>query len=442
MKWIIAIIIFSLLILVHEYGHFLVARMNGVDVVEFSIGFGPRLLTTVRKGTRYSVKALPFGGSCRMRSALEDYEGEDDTGLPEHIEEGTFESVSYARRAAILFAGPFFNFLLAFVCSVIVIGVVGYDPATVTYVSEGSPAEASGLKKGDRVVSFMGHHVAIGRDVDLWFLMHDLKKTDTVSMTVKRDGESVRLSFSPLVTERYMLGMTYTASDERAVISQVQEKSPLASAGVVAGDVILAVDGSAIASGKDLSQFMKDHPLTEQKVTLSIQRGARTYAVDVTPALNETISLGAAVNLARVRTSPVKVLGYSLVEIRYWIGTVLQSLGGMFTGRFTVNDLSGPVGVVDVVGQTYEASKKEGTVMTWMNMLYLIVFLSANLGVMNLLPIPGIDGGRLLTVLISAVRGKPVDGKIEGTIQLVTATLLLALMIYICYHDIATILAR
>lgn len=442
LKWIIAILIFSLLIIVHEYGHFLIAHMNGVDVEEFSIGFGPRLISTVKNGTRYSLKVLPFGGSCRMRSTMEDYIGEDETDLPEVIDEGTFESVSYGRRAAILFAGPFFNFLLAFVCAVIVLGVVGYDPAIVTYVAPDSPAEEAGLKEGDVVTDFMGSHVDIGRDVSTWFVFHDLTKTTNVTMTVKQDGEKKTISFTPLITRRYMMGMTYTADASEAVIQNVQENSPLADASVKAGDVITAIDGNVIASGEVLSSYMKEHPLTENAVTLTVKRSGKTFETKVTPVLNESVSLGASVNLGRVSTSPLKVLGYSFVEMRYWIGTVIKSLGGMFTGRFTVNDLSGPVGVVDAVSQTYEENKDQGTLMVVMNLLNLVILLSANLGVMNLLPIPGIDGGRLLSVLISAVRGKPVDVRLEGTIQLVTATLLLALMLYVCYHDIVIMLAR
>ena len=119
MKWIIAFLIFSLLVLFHEFGHFLVAKMNGVVVEEFSLGFGPRLLSTVRGGTRYSLKLLLFGGSCQMKGMYEDYDEDEENAGPREPEEGAFEAASIGRRAAIIFAGPFFNFLLAFICSII-----------------------------------------------------------------------------------------------------------------------------------------------------------------------------------------------------------------------------------------------------------------------------------------------------------------------------------
>ena len=118
----------------------------------------------------------------------------------------------------------------------------------------------------------------------------------------------------------------------------------------------------------------------------------------------------------------------------------MRSVGALFTGRFSVNALSGPVGIVDMVGETYEETKDEGPLMTWMNMLNLIILLSANLGVMNLLPIPAIDGGRLLFLIIEAIRGKPLDEKLEMAAQTVAALLLMLLMFYVLYHDIATIL--
>ncbi|MGX8728972.1 MAG: site-2 protease family protein, partial [Lachnospiraceae bacterium] len=129
-------------------------------------------------------------------------------------------------------------------------------------------------------------------------------------------------------------------------------------------------------------------------------------------------------------------------EIRYWIVTTLRSLAAMFTGRFSVNDLSGPVGIVDVVGTTYDAVKDEGPLMTWLNMLNMIVLLSANLGVINLLPIPALDGGRLLFFAVEAIRRKPLNKKVEMTVQLVAVALLALLAVYVLFNDITRIIGR
>ena len=435
MKWVIAILIFSLLILFHEFGHFLVARLNGVEVEEFSLGFGPRLISAKRGKTRYSLKLFLFGGSCRMKGMMsfEDDECEYKPG------DGSFLTAPAGRRAAIIFAGPLFNFILAFICAVIVLSVVGYDPAEVTYVAPDSAAASAGLMAGDRITNFMGKKVDIGRDVGNWFVFHDLTRDTVVDLTYSRDGEEQTVEFSPDYITRYMLGITYNLDDATAVIGAVAEGSPLIQAGVLAGDVVTAIDGNPITTSKSMNEYFAAHPLEDRSVVLTLERNGEAYTAEVTPAANGQISLGFSYNLGREKLPAAKVLLYGVIELRYWIETTVRSVASLFTGRFSVNDLSGPVGVVDIVGTTYEASKSEGPVMTLMNMLNLIILLSANLGVMNLLPIPALDGGRLVFLLYEAIRGKPVDKNVEAGIQTVAAVLLMILMIYVMYHDVARI---
>lgn len=439
MKWIIALLIFSLLVLFHEYGHFLLAKLNGVDVEEFSLGFGPRLLSVVHNGTRYSVKALLFGGSCKMKGMLDDPE-EDAFGHPKKPEDGSFQSASVGRRAAIIFAGPLFNFILAFICAVIVISVVGYDPAEILYVAEGSSAEAAGLKAGDLVTRFNGDAVEIGRDISTWEILNDYSADKEIRMTVQRDGQKQEIAFYPDVAKRYMMGITYSLTNETALIESVQSGSPLAEAGARAGDVIAAIGDTQIGSSQDLNDYFRDHPMDGSPLKLKLQRNGEVFEADITPTEREELRIGFSYNLGRVKTSAPGAIRYSLVEVRYWIATTVRSLGALFTGRFTVNDLSGPVGIVDIVGTTYEESKDEGPLMTWMNMINLIILLSANLGVMNLLPIPALDGGRLLFLLIEAVRGKPLEQKYELAAQSVAAVLLMILMVYVMYHDVTNLL--
>ncbi|MDO4619630.1 MAG: RIP metalloprotease RseP [Lachnospiraceae bacterium] len=456
MKWVIAVLIFSLLILFHEFGHFLLAKLNGVTVEEFSLGFGPRILSAVRGETRYSIKLLLFGGSCRMKgmmAELEDDEYEDDDeeedGDSEEEErrrleedaEGSFLSASLGQRAAIIFAGPFFNFLLAFICSVIVISVVGYDPALVVQVAEGSPAAQAGLQAGDTITSFNGEKVVIGRDLDTWFMFQDLKADTEISLTYKRDGNSYEISFLPETIRRYMMGLTYSLDSENAVVDAVSVNSPLDNAGIRSGDIITAVNGTEITTGQSLYDYFQANTMDGSEMSLQISRSGRTYEKTLTPVFTDYVRLGFSYNLGRITTTPAGVLRYSFTELRYWIVSTVKSLGGMFTGRFSVNDLSGPVGIVDIVGTTYEEAKEDGPVMTWMNMLNLIILLSANLGVMNLLPLPVLDGGRLLFILLEALRGKPLSQKVEASIQTVVAVLLILLMVYVMYHDLLTLIA-
>ena len=438
MKWIIAFLIFSLLILFHEYGHFLVAKMSGVTVEEFSLGFGPRLLTTVYKGTRYSVKLLLFGGSCQMKGELDEYDEETGQWVESGAgpEEGSFQSVSRGKRAAIVFAGPLFNFLLAFIGAVIVIGVVGYDPAEVLYVAPGSPAAEAGLAEGDMITEFMGQRVVIGRDVSSWSIFHDLTEDTELSMTYERDGEKHSIVFDPYTTVRYMMGINYNLDEPQAVIQAVSEGAPFAEAGGMAGDVVISINGNEITTSQSMNEYFDANPMDGSEMNIVVLRDGSEVTLTFTPVESRSLSAGFSYNLGRVNTSPIGVIRYSLTEVRYWIQTVVRSLAAMFTGRFGVQDLSGPVGVVDIVSTTYEETKEEGPLMTWMNMINLIILLSANLGVMNLLPIPGVDGGRLLFLAIEAIRRRPMDRKVEMITQTVALGFLVILMVVVMYNDI------
>ena len=241
MKIIIAIIIFSAIILFHELGHFLLAKKNKIVVTEFSLGMGPRLLSTERNGTRYSLKLLPIGGSCAML-------GED---TDEEDEPGTFNSAPVGGRIAVVAAGPVFNFIMAFVLSVIIVGVVGYEPSTVLSVKEGSAAEAAGLKEGDVITSYQGYHVDLGKDIYVYSYMNELKEGDAVRLTVKRDGEKKEISYQSDTNVRYLLGCNFKGDDTTAMtVESVMEGMPLDDAGVKEGDVITSINGVKIGNAQ------------------------------------------------------------------------------------------------------------------------------------------------------------------------------------------------
>ncbi|MGX8704289.1 MAG: RIP metalloprotease RseP, partial [bacterium] len=365
-----------------------------------------------------------------------------EDGPPKEPEKGSFQSVSLGRRAAIIFAGPFFNFLLSFICAVIILSVIGYDPALVTKVTDGTPAAEAGLKAGDEIVNFMGNGVSIARDVDSWFTFNDLKEGETVTLKVKREGETIDIQYTPAVVTRYMMGISYMADENPCKLNAVDEKSPVYAAGLRAGDTITEIDGIKIRTGKALNEYFTARPMDGSEVSLTYTRNGEEKTITFVPYESRQVQLGFQYNLGRVKTDALGVLRYGVTEIRYWIVTTLRSIAAMFTGRFSINDLSGPVGIVDVVGTTYESVKEEGALMTWLNMLNLIVLLSANLGVMNLLPIPALDGGRLLFFLVEAIIRRPINKKVEVGIQVVAVVLLAALAIYVLFHDITRIIGR
>ena len=420
---IIAVLILGIVIIVHEFGHFLLAKTNGIVVEEFSVGMGPRILSTQRGTTRYSLKLIPFGGSCMMRGE----DGEDNG-------EGTFNSKSVWRRFSVIAAGPIFNFILAFVFALVITSVMGYDPPKVLSVEENSPAEEAGLQVGDIITSFQGKHISIGRDISLYESLYGMQQ-DQIKMTVKRDGKKIDLNFKAASEKKYMLGFSYVPDGEPE-ITEVFVDGAMMKAGVLAGDVITAVDGTKVSTGEELQTYLGEHPLGENAVTITVSRDGKEKEFTVQPTVRTQVSTGFVYNLYREKTNFFGVLKYSAVEVRYWISSTIDSLGLLIKGTFRVNDLSGPVGIVDAIGSSVEEAKSEGTVVMWMQMFYWAILLSANLGVMNLLPLPALDGGRLVFLLIEAVTKKKVNPNIEGMIHFAGFVLLMALMVFVFMNDI------
>lgn len=343
MSIVIALLVFSVIILFHEFGHFLLAKLNKITVVEFSLGMGPRLLSFEAGGTRYSWKLLPFGGSCMML-------GEDG----EEEEEGSFGSKSVWARMSVIAAGPIFNFLLAFIMALFIVGNLGYDVPVLLNVTEGMPAADAGLQAGDRIVKMNGKRIHLYREVQNYSMFH---QGETVVFQYERDGE-----------------------------------------------------------------------LHEATVAPELMNGSYKYGI------------GGNINY-RQKTNVLETLEYSAYEVYYWIDTTVSSLGLLFKGGVQLDDMSGPVGVVDAIGTTYQESRDEGAFYVWMNLLNIAILLSANLGVMNLLPIPALDGGRLVFLFLEVLRrGKRIDPEKEGMVHFVGLMLLMALMLVVMFNDFRNIL--
>ena len=337
---ILAILLFSLIIIIHELGHFTLAKLNGIRVDEVSLGMGPTLLGKEFKGTKFSLKLLPLGGACMM--------GEDDA---DDTSEGSFNSKSVWARISVIAAGPLFNFILALLMSAILVGAAGYAVPVIQEVESGSSGSEQGLKKGDVITEINGKKIHIYEEFQLYNLTHST--SDTAELTFERDGKEHTIQmekrqFGDETTKR--MGFTYSAEVEKP-------------------------------------GFFK-----------SIQYGAYTA--------------------------------------KYWVEYTLECLKMLLTGEVGVNQLSGPVGIVEVVNDTYDAAAPSGWSAVILSMMNLGILISANLGVMNLLPIPALDGGRLVFLLIEAVRRKRIAPEKEGMVHFIGFAALMALMVFVMYNDI------
>lgn len=427
MSILIAAIILCVVIIVHEFGHFIFAKLSGIIVDEFCVGMGPRILSTERGGTRYSLKLIPFGGACMMR-------GEDDGDETE----GSFNSKSVWRRISVVAAGPVFNFILAFVGAIIIVSFTGYDPAMVVAVNEDSPEAAAGLQEGDLIKKFDGKTIHMGKELYTYLTLEGLEDKE-ITVVVERDGEEKVIRYQPGTQDRYMLGFSYNPTEDQAEILSLTLGGVLEGAGLEVGDIIYAINGTRMENGLDLEAYFAEHPMTDEPLVLTYLRDGLEYDIEVTPEAVHYVEQGFSYNLASVKTSALGVLKYSVYEVKYWIDTTLQGLKLLVTGQIGMESVSGPVGVVSVIGDAYEESKSEGALVTWMTMINMLILISANLGIMNLLPLPALDGGRLVFLMIEAIRRKPVNREAEGMVHFVGLMILMALMLFVTFRDVISL---
>lgn len=426
----LAILILSIVILFHELGHFLLAKANHIVVTEFSLGFGPRILSFRKGETRYSWKAIPFGGSCAMLG-----EDEADEDAP-----GTFNGASPFSRILVVAAGPVFNFILAFIMGMILIGISGTRPALITEVAQGSSAEAAGLAAGDEIVKYEGNGIANISEISIDMSIDGIPK-DAVHLTYIRDGKKHSVVYKPDLEEYYRAGYTYSAGeDDAAEVTQLEKNMPARKAGLLVGDIIVGVNGTEIKTASDLQAYNEKHPMDGNKVTLTIRRGTRTFEVSLTPVRSTVASTGFQLGTQRVATSFPKIIADGIEETGYWIHVTVKSLVSLISGVFTVREMSGPVGIVSTVGSVYSQAKDYGALEVFLELLQFTILISANLGVMNLLPLPALDGGRLVFLIIEMIRRRPVNRELEGKIHFIGFAALMALMVFVCFNDVAKLI--
>ncbi len=337
---VLAILLFSGIIIFHELGHFTLAKLNGIRVDEFSLGLGPTIIGKEIGGTKFSLKLLPFGGACMM--------GEDDV---DDMSEGSFNSKSVWARMSVIVAGPVFNFIMALVFSIIMVAWIGYDKPVLAGVTEGYSAMEQGMQKGDVITELNGKNIHLWKEVSLFNLMN--KDGDPVTVTYERDGKE----YTTVVEPRQLEGDSYK---------------------------MMGIQGTG--------------EYTKAGILESVQYGAYT--------------------------------------LRYWVDYTFDCLKLLVTGQVGIKQMSGPVGIVNVVDGIYQESAPAGWQVVVLNLLNIAILLAANLGVMNLLPIPALDGGRLVFLIVEAVRRKRVPPEKEGMVHFAGFALLMILMVVVMFNDI------
>ena len=430
----------GVLVTFHEFGHFWVARRCGVKVLRFSVGFGmPLLRWRDRQGTEYVVAAIPLGGYVKM---LDEREGE----VPAELAGQSFNRKTVRQRIAIVAAGPIANFLLAlvFFWAVAMLGSQQVRPV-IGSVESGSMAAEAGLMAGQEIVAVDGEAVTGWSNVNLE-LVRRLGETGSLDIRVQSPGATA------VTSHKVKLDQWLQGSDEpdpirslgiapwrpalEPVLAELDPEGPAAAAGLEVGDRLLSLNGTPLGDWQQLVDLVRQRADTE--VTLKVQRHGETLELPVVLTTRGEGSaaagyLGAGVKPVEWPPEMLREVSYGPLEAvgegakRTWAMSVLtlDSLKKMLFGELSVKNLSGPITIAKVAG----ASAQSG----FGDFLNFLAYLSISLGVLNLLPIPVLDGGHLLFYLIEWVRGRPVSDRVQGWgiqigISLVVGVMLLALI--------------
>lgn len=357
---IVTLLIFSILVVVHEFGHFIVARRNGILVEEFAVGMGPLIFGKEKDGTLYSLRLLPIGGYCKMLGEA----GEEEGAVPD---ERAFSSKTVFQRICVCLAGVVMNFFLAVFLAVIIASFSNIRETVITDVMDGGPAQSAGLITGDKIV-----------------------KIDKKNINIYDD-----LYYAQIRSGEKAVSIEYERNGERYITSLTPQKQ-------------LNEDGSATYI---------------YGVFLQVKTGIFASEVEgiEKAGILETISTG-------------------FNKALYSIKVVFDSLGDMIQRKIKADQLAGPIGVGGIVNDSIKMSDQYGVSVTILLLMELAVLLSANLAVLNLLPIPALDGGRILFLIIEGIRRKPMDPAKEGLIQLVSFAFVIVLALFIAYNDVLNLI--
>ncbi|MBE5935985.1 MAG: RIP metalloprotease RseP [Lachnospiraceae bacterium] len=429
-KILIAILVFSAIVIIHELGHFLLAKKNGIGVTEFCIGMGPKLIGKKVGETTYAIRALPLGGACMMV-------GEDEAS----DEDNAFNKKGVWARMSVVAAGPIFNFILAFFLALILVGFKGWDTADIEVIKD-MPVAKAGIKDGDVITKINGKRVSCDREIMYALYFNPIKSDEPIEIEYKRNGKKYTKKVTPKLIKEYSItGVSIIEKDGMGVITDLEKKSPFHKAGIKNKDIIVGINDEKFKNVEELSDYLNNERL-KKEITVTYKRGDKEKTVDVKltdKSYSEQYMLGFTYMDDRNNVNALETIKYAFVEVKVQINIAIQSVKYLISGKASAEDMSGPVGIVNFIGDGYEATKSAGVGAVLLQLIDITILLSANIGVMNLLPLPALDGGRLLFMVIEVIRRKKMKPEVEGMVHAIGLVLLLLLMAVVSFNDIKKI---
>jgi len=439
------VVVLGILILVHEFGHFLVARLSGVGVERFSVGFGPVLWRYRGPQTEYCLSAFPLGGYVKM---MGDDENPLEGGKTGEVDPArAFNNKPLAVRFLIVFAGPAMNAVLAVVIFALVFMTLGrpVSPAIIGRITEGGPAVQAKLQTGDRIVAVDGRPVQYWEDV--LQAVQDLRG-ETIQLTIKNDGGERKVGVTPLRTKvRDLFGEERDVWDIGArpfaapVIGEVLTGLPAERAGLRSGDTVTAIDGAPVHTWDDLADTIRKR--AGQTVRLDVKRGGTDLTVSVVPTAMKDrgpdgkeievgrIGIGPAAATEFVRSNPIAAVWDGAVRTAEVTELTAVGLYKIAVGQLDRRNIGGPIQIAVTAGE----QARQGLP----SLAFFTAVISVNLFLLNLLPVPMLDGGHLFFFVIEAVLGRPLSLRKREWAQQVGFVLLMLLMVYALYNDLVRI---
>lgn len=404
------IFLLGFLITIHEAGHLIVAKLCKVKVNEFAIGFGPTIWKKQGKETKYAIRLIPLGGFCSM-------EGEEERSE----NQGSFSKASIPRRMAIVVAGATVNIIFGLlVYFILMTSSSTYITNEINSVIDGYAAQEIELQQGDKIIKLNGKNIKNKYDLD-----KVMKKSngEVLELIIQRNEENLTYNIKPTEVKSKSTGMYL---DENAKILSVEKGSSAEKQGIKSNDKIIKVNNKEINNDVNKAiEIIKEKG--QNTILLTIERSNEQINIELTPDTISSYYLG--VNLKQAEDTFINHLVYGGIETKEFAISILDNIKMIFTGGVSVDQMMGPIGISEAVAKTNGIKE----------FVYMLALISLSLGVTNLLPIPALDGGKLLILLIEAIRRKPMKEKTEINIQLIGFSILIALSIYITYHDILRI---